>query len=67
MISAFTNCLKIPELRKKIFFTLGIIALCRVAANVPCPGIDPEALQEAGVLPFLESDVIRVEQPADHS
>ena len=47
MISAFTNCLKIPELRKKILFTLGIMALCRVAANIPCPGIDPEALERA--------------------
>ncbi len=46
MISAFANSLKIKELRKKIFFTLGIMALCRVAANVPCPGIDPDALQK---------------------
>lgn len=44
MISAFTNCFKIPELRKRILFTLGIMALCRLAANIPCPGIDPEAL-----------------------
>ncbi len=46
MISAFANSLKIKELRGKIFFTLGIMALCRVAANVPCPGIDPDALQK---------------------
>ena len=45
MLSALRNCLKIDELRKRIFFTLGIIALCRVAANVPCPGIDPDALE----------------------
>jgi len=45
MLSAFANCFKIKELRNRIFFTLGIIALCRVAANVPCPGIDPDALQ----------------------
>ena len=46
MFSALRNCLKIVELRKRIFFTFGIIALCRVAANVPCPGIDPRALED---------------------
>ncbi len=45
MISAFSNSFKIPELRNKLLFTLGIIALCRLAANIPCPGIDPAALE----------------------
>ncbi len=45
MLSAFANTFKIPELRNRILFTFGIIALCRVAANVPCPGIDPVQLQ----------------------
>ncbi len=45
MLSAYINSVKIPELRKRIIFTLGIIALCRVAANIPCPGIDVDALQ----------------------
>ena len=45
MLSAYANSLKIPELRRRIFFTLGIIALCRVAANVPCPGLDAHALK----------------------
>lgn len=44
MLSAYANSLKIPELRKRIGFTLGIIALCRLAANIPCPGIDPVQL-----------------------
>jgi|ETNmetMinimDraft_26_1059896.scaffolds.fasta_scaffold23392_2 preprotein translocase subunit SecY len=44
MFSAFFNSFKIPELRAKIFFTLGIIALCRVCSNIPCPGIDSAAL-----------------------
>jgi preprotein translocase subunit SecY len=46
MIDAFLNCWKIPELRKRILFTLGLIALCRVAQNIPCPGIDPEKLEK---------------------
>ena len=45
MIKAITACFKIPELRNKILFTLGIVALCRVAAHIPCPGIDPDALE----------------------
>ncbi|MDT8389307.1 MAG: preprotein translocase subunit SecY [Lentisphaeria bacterium] len=45
MLSAYANSLKIPDLRRRIFFTLAIIALCRVAANIPCPGINPKALE----------------------
>ena len=46
MFSAFLNSLKIPDLRKRIFFTLAILALCRLAAVIPCPGINPTALEE---------------------
>ncbi len=46
MFSAFANCWKIPELRKRILFTLGIVALARLGANIPCPGVDPTALTE---------------------
>ncbi len=45
MFSAFTNSFKIKELRNKILVVLGIIALSRVAANIPCPGVDPVALK----------------------
>lgn len=46
MLSAFTNCLKIPELRQRIFFVLGMIFIARVGANLPLPGIDPGPLQD---------------------
>lgn len=45
MFSAFTNCLKIPELRNRIFITLGLIFVARVGANIPLPGIDPTPLK----------------------
>ncbi len=45
MLSAFVNCLKIPELRQRIFFTLGLIFVARVGAVLPLPGIDPTGLQ----------------------
>lgn len=44
MLSAYSNCLRIPELKKRLFFTFGIIALVRVTSTIPCPGVDPEAL-----------------------
>ena len=40
MFSAFINAFKIKELKKRIFYTAGIIILCRIAANIPCPGVN---------------------------
>ncbi len=45
MFSAFTNSLKIPELRSRIFYTLALLFVARVAAHIPLPGIDPAPLQ----------------------
>ncbi len=44
MFSAFFNSFKIKELRGRILFAMGLIVLCRIAANIPCPGVDPKAL-----------------------
>ena len=44
MISAFTNSLKIPELRSRIFYTLALLFIARVGASIPIPGIDTRAL-----------------------
>lgn len=46
MLSAFTNSLKIPELRQRIFFTLALLFIARVGANIPLPGIDPTPIRE---------------------
>jgi len=45
MFSAFTNSMKIPELRSRILYTLGLLFVARVGANIPLPGIDPKPLQ----------------------
>ncbi len=45
MLSAFTNCLKIPEVRTRILFTLGLIVIIRIGAVIPCPGINVELLE----------------------
>jgi len=47
MFSAFANSFKIPELRKRILFTAGIIVLCRLIATVPTPGVNASAMHQA--------------------
>ncbi|MDR1458349.1 MAG: preprotein translocase subunit SecY, partial [Puniceicoccales bacterium] len=44
MFLAFINCIKIPELRKKIIFTLSVIFVARIGASIPLPGLDPKPL-----------------------
>ncbi|MDD5085215.1 MAG: preprotein translocase subunit SecY [Candidatus Omnitrophica bacterium] len=46
MFQALVNSFKIPELRKKILFTLMIIAVYRIGTYVPTPGIDGHALSQ---------------------
>lgn len=47
MIEALRNALRMPDLRKKIFFTLGILVIYRFASHVPTPGVDRAALASA--------------------
>ncbi len=47
MLSAFANSFKIPELRNRILFTLGLIFICRIVSTVPSPGVDVRELQLA--------------------
>lgn len=46
MISAFTNTLKIPELRSRIIFTLLVVVIIRLGAVITLPGVDVNVLQE---------------------
>lgn len=46
MLQAVSNALKLPDLRKKIVFTLAILVIYRFAAHVPVPGVDVEALRQ---------------------
>ncbi|MDP2671814.1 MAG: preprotein translocase subunit SecY [bacterium] len=45
MFRLLTDIWKTPDLRQKILFTLGIIVLFRLAAHVPIPGVDLNALR----------------------
>jgi preprotein translocase subunit SecY len=44
-LSAFASAFRTPDLRKKLLFTLGIIALFRLGSVVPTPGVDYAAVQ----------------------
>jgi preprotein translocase subunit SecY len=46
IFNTFANCFKIPELKSRILFTLLLLAVARILAYVPIPGIDSAALAE---------------------
>ena len=61
MLKAFANAFKIPDLRKKILFTLAIIAVFRIGSRVPVPDLNFSALatlqnsvKTQGALQFID-------------
>ena len=46
MANVVVNIFKIPELRKKVLFTLFILIIYRIGAHIPIPGINGDALLE---------------------
>ena len=44
MLEGFQNIFKIPELRKRVLFSLGMLAVYRIGCHIPTPGIDSQAL-----------------------
>jgi preprotein translocase subunit SecY len=59
MLSGFQNVSRIPELRRRVLFTLGMLAVYRLGVHVPTPGIDRQAMaaffeqQKDNLLGFL--------------
>ena len=47
MLNSLVQAFKVPELRNKILFTLGILALYRLGAYIPVPGIPFHAFADA--------------------
>ena len=45
LVTTFTNCFRIPELKSRILFTLLLLGICRVLAWIPVPGLDASALK----------------------
>ncbi|MDQ2754148.1 MAG: preprotein translocase subunit SecY [Actinomycetota bacterium] len=59
-LSNLANMFRVPDLRNKVLFTLGVIVVYRLGANISCPGIDFTALhslanssQKGGAVGFL--------------
>jgi preprotein translocase subunit SecY len=54
------NMMSIPDLRKRIFYTLALLAVYRIGAIIPTPGVDPKAMEaffqgaQGSVLGFLD-------------
>jgi preprotein translocase subunit SecY len=58
MWEKFTQLFRVPELRKRILFTLGAIVIFRIGGHIPVPGVDREGLVRfftgaGGVFDFL--------------
>src|SRR6185436_10763037 len=46
MIEAIQNIFNVRDLRNRIFFMLGLLAVYRIGAHIPTPGIDANALEQ---------------------
>ena len=46
MIESVRNIFAIPELRKRLLFTFGLLAVYRIGCFIPTPGVDPQGLLE---------------------
>lgn len=47
MIQAFRNAWKLPDLRRRILFTMAILVVYRLGSYILIPGVDADALREA--------------------
>ena len=47
MIATIANAFSVPEIRRKLLFTAAILALYRLGAYIPVPGIDVDAVKDA--------------------
>ncbi|MBQ9086316.1 MAG: preprotein translocase subunit SecY [Clostridia bacterium] len=50
MFKTLKNAWRIPELKKKLLFTLLIVVLYRLGANIPVPYVDPQIFQDASAI-----------------
>jgi preprotein translocase subunit SecY len=46
MLEKFLNIFRIPDLRKRVLFTLGILAVYRLGAHIPTPGVNGHMLEQ---------------------
>ena len=46
MLENFLNIFRIPDLRKRVLFTLAILAVYRLGAHIPTPGVNGKLLEQ---------------------
>src|SRR5258708_775760 len=46
MLEKLANVFRIPDLRKRVLFTLGLLAVYRLGGHIPTPGVNAEKLQQ---------------------
>ena len=46
MLQSFQNCFKIPELRRRIIFTVGLLIVYRIGGQITVPGVEVKIVQE---------------------
>ena len=46
LLEKLANIFRVPDLRKRVLFTLGLLAVYRLGAHVPTPGINAEKLAQ---------------------
>lgn len=58
MLDSFKDAFRLPDLKRRILFSLGVLLIFRLGAHVPTPGIDAKAMaalfDQGGVLGFLD-------------
>ena len=59
MLGSFGDAFRLPDLKRRILFTLGVLFVFRLGAHIPTPGVDRAAMAQlfggnnSGVLDFL--------------
>ena len=46
MFEKLANIFRVPELRTRVLFTLGLLAVYRLGGHIPTPGINADLLQQ---------------------
>ena len=50
MLKAFSQVFRTPEIRKKLFFTLGILVVFRLGCTIPVPNVNTAAIKECSAM-----------------
>ena len=72
MLEKLANVFRIPDLRKRILFTLGLLAVYRLGGHIPTPGVNADKLQQffeqnkGSLLGFRRPFFWRPASPLDH-